>query len=484
MLNLLHDSPYLPDLELIHKNAGRLLRVINQILDFRKVENKQEKLKIRETEIISFTNEVKSYFNSMAKVRNITYSFSSEMKNCRIWIDPDMIEKVLVNLLSNAFKFTPEGGTVKVILEESEDWVTIHVEDNGSGIRPENLPYLFNRFYSEDSRVGTGIGLHLVNEYVKMHNGEVSVESVPGQRTVFSFSLRKDKTELNSEYITELPVSDLAYDASNLDDSEERNLLAQEYPYMILVVEDDDEVRSFLEKELSVNFRILTAANGKVALDVLQEEEVSLVLSDVMMPEMNGFELCRSIKTDIAVSHIPVILLTALSDERQRMYGISGGADGYIQKPFNVNFVKLRIIRILEEQKRLREVLLKKLQGSNLLMAQPEKVENMDDLFLRKFLTRIEEIYADSEFNVERLSDTLGLSRGHLHRKIKDLTGTTPVDFLRNYRLSKAAVLLRQRQYNINEIAYQTGFSSPAYFTKCFKAVYNLTPKEYQNTEE
>lgn len=484
LLNLLHDSPYLSDLELIHKNAGRLLRVINQILDFRKVENKQEKLKIRETEIISFTNEVKSYFNSMAKVRNITYSFSSEMKNCRIWIDPDMIEKVLVNLLSNAFKFTPEGGTVKVILEESEDWVTIHVEDNGSGIRPENLPYLFNRFYSEDSRVGTGIGLHLVNEYVKMHNGEVNVESVPGQRTVFSFSLRKDKTELNSEYITELPVSDLAYDASNLDDSEERNLLAQEYPYMILVVEDDDEVRSFLEKELSVNFRILTAANGKVALDVLQEEEVSLVLSDVMMPEMNGFELCRSIKTDIAVSHIPVILLTALSDERQRMYGISGGADGYIQKPFNVNFVKLRIIRILEEQKRLREVLLKKLQGSNLLMAQPEKVENMDDLFLRKFLTRIEEIYADSEFNVERLSDTLGLSRGHLHRKIKDLTGTTPVDFLRNYRLSKAAVLLRQRQYNINEIAYQTGFSSPAYFTKCFKAVYNLTPKEYQNTEE
>lgn len=484
LLNLLHDSPYLPDLELIHKNAGRLLRVINQILDFRKVENKQEKLKIRETEIISFTNEVKSYFNSMAKVRNITYSFSSEMKNCRIWIDPDMIEKVLVNLLSNAFKFTPEGGTVKVILEESEDWVTIHVEDNGSGIRPENLPYLFNRFYSEDSRVGTGIGLHLVNEYVKMHNGEVSVESVPGQRTVFSFSLRKDKTELNSEYITELPVSDLAYDASNLDDSEERNLLAQEYPYMILVVEDDDEVRSFLEKELSVNFRILTAANGKVALDVLQEEEVSLVLSDVMMLEMNGFELCRSIKTDIAVSHIPVILLTALSDERQRMYGISGGADGYIQKPFNVNFVKLRIIRILEEQKRLREVLLKKLQGSNLLMAQPEKVENMDDLFLRKFLTRIEEIYADSEFNVERLSDTLGLSRGHLHRKIKDLTGTTPVDFLRNYRLSKAAVLLRQRQYNINEIAYKTGFSSPAYFTKCFKAVYNLTPKEYQNTEE
>ena len=275
----------------------------------------------------------------------------------------------------------------------------------------------------------------------------------------------------------------MAYDASNLDDSEEKALLEQKYSYTVLVVEDDDEVRAFLEKELSNNFRMLTAVNGKVALDMLQTEEVSLILSDVMMPEMNGFELCRSVKTDMAVSHIPVILLTALSDERQRMYGISGGADGYIQKPFRMNFVKLRIIRILEEQKRLRENLLKKLQGSNLLIAQPEKVENMDDLFLRRFLVQIEEVYADSEFNVEKLSDTLGLSRGHLHRKIKELTGTTPVDFLRNYRLRKAAVLLKQRQYNINEIAYQTGFSSPAYFTKCFKAAYNLTPKEYQQAE-
>ena len=201
-------------------------------------------------------------------------------------------------------------------------------------------------------------------------------------------------------------------------------------------------MRSFLEKELSANFRVLTATNGKVALAILQDEEVSLVLSDVMMPEMNGFELCRSIKTDLLTSHIPVILLTALSDERQRMYGISGGADGYIQKPFRINYVKIRIVRILEERRRLREQLLHKLQDSNLLMSEPEKVENMDDLFLRKFVTRIEEIYMDPEFNVEKLSDTLGLSRGHLHRKIKELTGTTPVDFLRNYRPACATLIL------------------------------------------
>ena len=224
----------------------------------------------------------------------------------------------------------------------------------------------------------------------------------------------------------------------------------------------------------------MTAVNGKVAFELLNTEEISLVLSDVMMPEMNGFELCKAVKTNLATSHIPLILLTALTDERQRMYGISGGADGYIQKPFRMDFVKLRIIRILEERKKLRETLLQKLQSSNLLMGEPEKVENMDDFFLRKFLTQIEQVYADPEYNIERLSDTLGLSRGHLHRKIKDLTGTSPVDFLRNYRLKKAAVLLKQRQYNVSEIAYQTGFSSSAYFAKCFKAAYNVTPTEYQ----
>lgn len=484
LMNLLHDSPYLQDLELVHKNAGRLLRVINQILDFRKVENKQEKLKIRETEIVSFAAEVKSYFNSMAKVRNIDYRFTADTKECRVWIDPDMIEKVLVNLLSNAFKFTQEEGHIGVKLSATEEQVTIVVEDDGSGIQPENIPYLFNRFYSENSRKGTGIGLHLANEYIRMHNGRISVESAPGKGSAFTFTLHRDKTQLKGDYITEIPVSPLAYDASQLDDTEQKELLAREYPYTLLVVEDDDEVRAFLEKELTANFRVLMAANGKVALNLLETEEISLVLSDVMMPEMNGFELCKAVKTNLATSHIPLILLTALTDERQQMYGLSGGADGYIQKPFRMDFVKLRIIRLLEERKKLRESLLQKLQSNNLLIAEPEKVENMDDLFLRKFLSRIEQVYTDSDYNIEKLSDTLGLSRGHLHRKIKDLTGTSPVDFLRNYRLKKAAALLKQRQCNVSEVAYQTGFSSAAYFAKCFKAAYNVTPTEYQEIKE
>lgn len=480
LMGLMQESPYLPDLQLIQKNANRLLRVINQILDFRKVEGKQEKLKARETDLIAFAGEIKSYFDSMAAVRNITYTFSSSLKRCDVWIDPDLLEKAFVNLLSNAFKFTPEGGSIRMDITDEEGRVYIRVTDTGSGIQPGNLPFLFERFYTEDRSTGTGIGLHLVQEYVRMHNGEIGVESEPGRKTVFTICLQKGKAHFSEGDTIEAGDSHLAYEASQLDDSQVKEMLARSYPYTILVTEDDDDVRGFLERELRTNFKVLTATHGKEALSVLEKEEVSLVLSDVMMPEMNGFELCRTIKTDLAYSHIPVILLTALTDERQRIFGITGGADGYVRKPFHMNYVKIKIIHLLQERQKLREQLLRQLQDNKLLLAEPEKAESMDDRFLRKFIAQIEEVYADSGYNVERLSETLGLSRGHLHRKIKELTGTTPVDFLRNYRLNKAAQLLKQKRYTISDVAYQTGFTSPAYFSKCFKAVYDVTPTEYQ----
>lgn len=479
LVTLFQDSPYLPDLNLIQKNAGRLLRVINQILDFRKVEGKEEKLKVRKADLVSFAQEVKSYFDSMAVVRGIRYSFVSDMKAGDVWIDTDLMEKALVNLLSNAFKFTPEGGAITLSLSSGEDVFLIRVEDTGTGISPQNIPYLFNRFYTGNRSTGTGIGLHLVDEYVRMHGGTVSVESDPGKRTVFMIRLLKGKGHFTGDTLMELPLSPLAYDAANLDDAEVRETLTRTYPYTILVTEDDDEVRQFLSKELASNFTIVTARNGREALALLENEEVSLVLSDVMMPEMNGFELCRSIKTSLPFSHIPVILLTALSDERQRIYGVFGGADGYIQKPFRIDYIKVKIIRLLEERQRFRDRILQSLQDADLSVEGSAPAESLDDLFLRKFLECMEEAYPDPEFNVEKLSDTLGLSRGHLHRKIKELTGTTPVDFLRVFRLKKAVVLLRQRRYGMSEIAYQTGFSSPAYFSKCFKTVYGVTPSEY-----
>ena len=476
----LRESPYASDLGLIQKNANRLLRVINQILDFRKVEGKQEKLAVREIDLVPFVGEIKSYFDSMASVRAISYTITSSMKQCTLWIDPDLLEKVLVNLLSNAFKFTPEGGSVRIELTEEGDRVFIQVIDTGSGIQPANLPHLFDRFYTEDRSMGTGIGLHLVKEYIHMHGGEIRVESEPGQRTTFTVCLRKGKAHFEDSDLMETPVSHQAYEASRLDDSETKEMLSKTYPYTILITEDDDEVRGFLERELSLHFKIRTVANGKDALRVLEEEEISLVVSDVMMPEMNGFELCRTIKSQLPFSHIPVILLTALTDERQRIFGITGGADDYIQKPFHTDYVKIKIIHLLQERQKLRERLLEKLRDNKLLLSEPEKVESIDDTFLRKFAEQIEAVYADPEYNVEKLSETLGLSRGHLHRKIKELTGTAPVEFLRTYRLNKATQLLRQNAYTVSEVAYRTGFSSPAYFSKCFKAVYGVTPTEYQ----
>ena len=476
----LRESPYASDLGLIQKNANRLLRVINQILDFRKVEGKQEKLAVREIDLVPFVGEIKSYFDSMASVRAIAYTFTSSIKQCTLWIDPDLLEKVFVNLLSNAFKFTPEGGSVRIELTEEEDRVFIQVIDTGSGIQPGNLPHLFDRFYTEDRSMGTGIGLHLVKEYIHMHGGEIRVESEPGQRTTFTVCLRKGKAHFEDSDLMETSVSHQAYEASRLDDSETKEILSKTYPYTILITEDDDEVRCFLERELSPHFKTRTAANGKDALRVLEEEEISLVVSDVMMPEMNGFELCRTIKSQLPFSHIPVILLTALTDERQRIFGITGGADDYIQKPFHTDYVKIKIIHLLQERRKLRERLLEKLRDNKLLLSEPEKVESIDDAFLRKFAEQIEAVYADPEYNVEKLSETLGLSRGHLHRKIKELTGTSPVEFLRTYRLNKATQLLRQNAYTVSEVAYRTGFSSPAYFSKCFKAVYGVTPTEYQ----
>ena len=476
----LRESPYASDLGLIQKNANRLLRVINQILDFRKVEGKQEKLAVREIDLVPFVGEIKSYFDSMASVRVISYTFTSSIKQCTLWIDPDLLERVFFNLLSNAFKFTPEGGSVRIELTEEGDRVFIQVIDTGSGIQPANLPHLFDRFYTEDRSMGTGIGLQLVKEYIHMHGGEIHVKSEPGQRTTFTVCLRKGKAHFEDSDLMETSVSHQAYEASRLDDSETKEILSKTYPYTILITEDDDEVRCFLERELSLHFKIRTAANGKDALRVLEEEEISLVVSDVMMPEMNGFELCRTIKSQLLFSHIPVILLTALTDERQRIFGITGGADDYIQKPFHTDYVKIKIIHLLQERQKLRERLLEKLRDNKLLLSEPEKVESIDDAFLRKFAEQIEAVYADPEYNVEKLSETLGLSRGHLHRKIKELTGTAPVEFLRTYRLNKATQLLRQNAYTVSEVAYRTGFSSPAYFSKCFKAVYGVTPTEYQ----
>ncbi len=481
LMNRMYDSPHLPTIRLMQKNATRLSRVINQMLEFRKVENEPGTLNIGLTDIVALAHEVKVYFDHAASARHITYTFVTGLSAQPVWIDPDKIEKVLVNLLSNAFKFTPEEGHITLSIHDDENHIYLKVTNDGVGIPVEKRPYLFDRFYTEGSSGGTGIGLYLVKKYVEMHNGTVAVESLPLKQTTFTVSLHKDRAQIAGYKVAEQPVIPPSYHAEQLDDTEEKTLLSGHYPYTILIVEDDDEVRHYLEDELSKNFRTRTAHHGREALGILRNpsSEISLILSDVMMPEMNGFELCRAIKTDLSIGHLPVILLTALTHDRQRLYGISGGADDYIQKPFQTDFIKLKVIRLLGERKRLHDQLLQKLQEGKLLLVEPDKTEHAENVFLRRFMAQIEEIYADPEYNVEKLSDTLGLSRGHLYRKVKELTGVTPVEFLRSYRLNQACLMLKKGTYTISEIAYRTGFSSPAYFTRCFKATYDVTPSEY-----
>lgn len=477
------DSPIADDIHLIKKNADRLKRVVSQLLDFRKVESNKMNMRVTEIDLVVFVEDVKSYFETMAQSKQIQYTFQHDVSSVRLWVDTDKMEKILANLLSNAFKFTPDGGTITIRLQDHAGYVTLSVEDNGKGIQPQNLSAVFDQFFTGDNLTGTGIGLHLTHEFVSMHKGSIHVESEPGKRTVFFVELPKGKSHFDETCTFAPSVTELSSGVANLDTREMDEIVNRTYDYTILVVEDDPDINAYLQKELKSNFRILTAVNGVVAIDILAKENISLVISDVMMPEMNGYELCKQIKSNIAFSHIPVILLTALSDDKQRMYGIASGADEFIQKPFNIEELKLRIVRLLEERARLRNAFTQELQSPAISNLKIGKTESMDDLFMRKFIALIEESYPDSDFSIEKASDMLGLSRVHLYRKVKELTGVTPTDFLRNYRLKRAAALLREKGRNVNEVAYATGFSSPPYFSKCFKAAYNITPTEYQEKE-
>lgn len=472
------------DIRIIRKNAERLKRVVDQLLDFRKVESNKMNMRVGEVDLVAFVAEVKSYFDTMAATKQIHFTFEHDCPSVNIWVDRDKMEKILANLLSNAFKFTLDGGTVTIRLKDKGDQVELSVEDNGKGIPSENIASVFDRFFTGDQNyvTGTGIGLHLTREFVHMHKGTIRVESVPHKSTVFTVILLKGKSHFDESCIFDLSVTELSSGVADLNTDELQEVLNRTYNYTVLVVEDDLDIQSYLQAELKQNFRVLVADNGVKALEVLMNEEISMVISDVMMPEMNGFDLCRKIKSDIVLSHLPVMLLTALSDDKQQMYGAASGADAYIQKPFNIEVVKLRIIKLLEDRVRLREAYARD-ASSPAVSVKEEKAGSMDDLFMNRFLKLIEESYADPDFSIEKGSEKLGLSRVHLYRKVKELAGVTPTDFLRNYRLKKAAALLRRKAGNVNEVAYATGFGSPAYFSKCFKAVYNITPTEYLEKE-
>lgn len=478
------DPALLADLTRMKKNTDRLTRIINQLLDFQKIESDKTQLNISNKDIVSFTTTVKSLFDELAETRNIHYSFTSNKPSAQLWFDADKMEKILVNLLSNAFKFTQDNGTIAVDMHCYDEKISITVSDNGTGISKDKQPLVFDRFYtdSSDNKTGTGIGLHLTQEFVKMHGGKISLESDPNKKTVFTIEIPTDKHHLPEYSIIENQNKILESDTESIIDAERtREITARKYNYTILIVEDDQGIREYLSEELSENFQVLTAENGLEALQLMEKQtNITLVLSDVLMPWMNGFELCKKIKASPVLSDIPVILLTALGEIDQRMYGIAEGADDYIRKPFHIDYVKVKIIRLLEERRRLQKKFMQTMQTGGIpIIENNKKIDSSDEIFISQFISLLETSYAKTDISVEKLSEELNISRVHLYRKIKEISGLTPVDYLRNFRLSKAVELLDKRRFSVSEVAYQTGFSSPAYFSKCFKDVFNMTPSEY-----
>ena len=474
-------------LAIINRNAQRLLRLVNQLLDFRKAEAGKLKLKVVESDIVKFLKEVKLSFESLAEQKNVQFELRSSSPAIVMYFDRDQFEKIFFNLLSNAFNHTPDGGRISVDITEADGEVEISVEDNGSGIKPENFKKIFRRFYSEEDAFyhGTGIGLALTRALVELHHGKISVESIEKEFARFIIKIPTGKghfkeSELLVDY-SENGSPIMQYDLDNellipqSPDLQEKPPLA--ILKKILVVEDNAEVRSYIKSVFNGKYEVLEAQNGEEGLKVAEAGDPELVISDVMMPGMDGLALCKRLKEDVKTSHIPVILLTARTSMLFKVEGLENGADDYITKPFNARILELKVRNLIKS----RELLQRNFSSNENLTIEPKKVTltSADETFVQKALESIENNMTNSEYTVEDLGKEVGMSRMQLYRKLKALTGQSANEFIRSIRLKRAAQLLEQNQLTVAEVTYEVGFTDLQYFRNCFKKQFNINPSEY-----
>lgn len=485
---------------MIYRNAQRILRLINQLMDIRKLDKGQMFMKFRETDMVGFIGDVMQPFDYMAHKKNIDFVFQHDMPELKAWVDLNNFDKVLMNVLSNAFKYTPEGGEIRVGLSTGQDasrndalrdYFEIVITDSGIGIDKDKIERIFERFYQIDNDVtksnfGTGIGLHLSRLLVQLHHGEIHAESrtdAPGSRFVIRIPLgaehlRADEMEEGVSFA--LPLQMAASDGEYADEGDEKQLARPKSRQKVLVVEDEEEIRTYLQKELSDEYRVWTRCNGKEAYDSILKEMPDLVICDIMMPEMDGLTLCHKLKQNTNINHIPVILLTAKSRMEDTLEGMETGADAYIVKPFNTELLKSTIANLLTNRRLLRN----KFSGAQ---QQEDKVDKLsmksnDEVLMERIMKVVNKHLDDPELNVEMLASEVGLSRVHVHRKLKELTNLSTRDFIKNIRLQQAASLLAQdKKMTISEVAYAVGYSNLSHFSNSFKEKYGMSPKEYMN---
>ena len=481
----------------VYKNTYHMRNLISELLDFRKLEQGHMKLKVYEQDIVPFLKEIYLSFYEYASSRSITYNFTAPQENVLCYFDPKQMQKVFYNLLSNAFKYTKPNAAIEMILENKENEVTIKVIDNGIGISKEDIDKIFDRFYQAENGISnitktpsTGIGLSLTKSIIELHHGTIQVESTPGYGSIFIVRLLKGRTHFTEEEQvqeqqekqTESLVPDTVAFADHLEefsDTEQREVLIEgdDSPRTILLVEDNEELLQILSSLFSPIYRVLLARNGKEGLDKAREERPDIIVSDVMMPEMSGTEMCLKIKNDFDVCHIPVVLLTALTSAEQNIEGLQRGADDYINKPFNAKVLLARCNNLV----RNRIILQKKFSQQKNFDAQSLASNPIDQKFLDTVNSIIEKNLDNIDFDMNMMARELGLSRSSLYAKFKALTGMTPNDFVLNCKLKRAAAMLTGNlDLQIADISDRLGFGSPRYFTRCFKAQFEITPAEYR----
>ena len=466
-------------LQIVQRNVLVLTQLVSEILDFRKVQNGKMELRLSDFNLSENMKQWIMLFSASAQKKHIAISMNAP-DTIMLRADQDKIERICYNLLSNALKYTSEGGEISLMAKEEGGRVMISVADNGCGISSDELPYIFDRFYqAKNAGRGTGIGLAIVKAFTELHHGEVSATSIEGKGSTFTIHIpvrqKGEVTNQPTEKIEQLVEPSSAEEVPN----QARHIDELIQPYQtdkpeVLIIDDNIDIRTYLRSVLSEKYNVSEAANGKAGLELARKIVPDIVLSDIMMPVMDGLAFCQQLKTDKAISHIPVILLTARSLDEQRAEGYEHGADAYLSKPFSLRLLLSRIDNLIESRKKLNQTWSKGVEDDEIGNISNE----IDKSFLKQLRKIIQENLANSDLSVEQIGDEIGLSRVQLYRKVKALTGYSPVEIVRKARLTRARHLLQTTERTVSEVAYAVGFSTPSYFSKCYKDEFGESPKK------